>query len=51
MSAEWIAPPTTVPGGKPVTELPGETPRLPVTTVGVAVLVTVDPARTENVLS
>lgn len=38
-------PPITIPGGKPVTALPGETPRFPVTTVG-PVLVTVLPART-----
>src|SRR4051794_14151965 len=40
-----MAPPTTVPGGNPVTELPGETPRLPVMTLG-PVFVTVDPPRT-----
>src|SRR5436305_12001306 len=41
----WIVPPTTTPGGKPVTELPALTPRLPLTTDG-PVLVTVDPPRT-----
>src|SRR5438067_5364787 len=40
-----MTPPTTVPGGNPVTELPGETPRLPVMTLG-PVFVTVDPPRT-----
>jgi hypothetical protein len=37
--------PLMVPGGKPVTELPGLNPRSPVTTVG-PVFVTVEPART-----
>lgn len=40
-SATCIAPPVTVPGGKPVTALPGLTPRSPFTTVG-PVLVTVE---------
>src|SRR5438045_3263725 len=40
-----MTPPTTVPGGNPVTELPGDTPRLPVMTLG-PVFVTVDPPRT-----
>jgi len=39
---------TTVPGGKPVTELPGLTPRFPVTTLG-PVFVTVEAPRTPNV--
>ena len=43
--------PVTVPGGKPVTALPGLTPRFPFTTVGVAVLVTVEPPSTAKVLS
>jgi hypothetical protein len=42
---EWIVPPVTVPGGKPVTAVPGLTPRSPVTAVK-PVLVTVVPART-----
>jgi hypothetical protein len=37
--------PFTVPGGKPVTAVPGLKPRSPLTTVG-AVFVTVEPART-----
>src|SRR5512132_4292415 len=37
--------PFTVPGGNPVTEVPGLNPRSPVTTVG-PVFVTVEPART-----
>src|SRR5207253_229235 len=37
--------PTTVPGGNPVTAVPGLTPRSPVTVVA-PVLVTVEPART-----
>src|SRR3977135_492886 len=41
----WIAPPTTMPGGKPVTALPGLTPTLPLTVVA-PVLVTVEPPRT-----
>jgi len=43
-SAAWLVP-ITIPGGKPVTALPGLTPRSPVTTVG-PVLVAVEPART-----
>src|SRR3972149_3257200 len=43
-SAAWIVP-TTLPGGNPVTALPGLTPRSPVTVVA-PVLVTVAPART-----
>jgi hypothetical protein len=39
---------TTIPGGKPVTADPGETPTFPLMTVG-PVLVTVDPARTPKV--
>jgi len=35
-----ITPPSTIPGPKPVTDAPGETPRLPVTIVE-PVLVTV----------
>jgi hypothetical protein len=38
-------PSNTVPGGNPVTEIPGLNPRFPVTTVA-PVLVTVEPART-----
>jgi hypothetical protein len=45
-SAAWIVP-LTVPGGNPVTAVPGETPRFPVTVVP-PVLVTVEPARTAN---
>jgi hypothetical protein len=37
-------PPFTIPGGNPVMEVPGETPRLPFTTLKPA-LVIVDPAR------
>src|ERR1019366_340238 len=37
--------PVTVPGGNPVTDEPGSSPRLPVITLG-PVLVTVEPART-----
>jgi hypothetical protein len=44
-SAECIAPDITIPGGKPVTAVPGETPTSPVMTLG-PVLVTVVPART-----
>src|ERR1700680_2973712 len=44
-SFEWIVSPVTVPGGKPVTAVPGLTPRSPVTAVR-PVLVTVVPART-----
>ena len=42
-SAACIAPPTTVPGGNPVTALPGLTPKFPLTIVG-PVFVTVEPA-------
>src|ERR1700719_5117489 len=45
-SAEWIAP-LASPGGNPVTAVPGLTPTSPETMVE-PVLVTVDPARTEN---
>src|SRR5687768_7694707 len=45
-SPAWIVP-FTIPGGKPVTALPGLTPRLPVTTVG-PVLVTVELPSTAN---
>lgn len=44
-SSAWMVPPKTMPGGKPVTALPGLTPRSPVTMVG-PVLFTVEPART-----
>ena len=47
VASVWIVPPLTVPGGNPVTEEPGETPRLPVTTVP-PVFVTAEPARTAN---
>jgi hypothetical protein len=50
-SAAWIVPPVTIPGGKPVTALPGLTPRLPLTVVGVLVLVTVEPPSTAKELS
>jgi hypothetical protein len=40
--------PVKVPGGKPVTAVPGLTPRFPVNAVA-PVLVTVEPARTTNV--
>jgi hypothetical protein len=50
-SAAWIDPPITIPGGKPVTALPGLTPRLPFTIVGVAVFVTVEPPRTVKELN
>src|SRR5258708_39441669 len=43
-SPAWMVP-CTVPGGKPVTAVPGLTPRSPVTWEA-PVLVTVDPART-----
>ncbi len=43
-SVVWVVP-TMVPGGKPVTALPGLTPRSPVTMVG-PMLVTVEPAKT-----
>src|SRR3954462_10152267 len=42
--------PFRIPGGKPVTEVPVLTPRLPVTVVAF-VLVTVDPARTAKPLA
>src|SRR5580704_6684170 len=42
--------PFNVPGGNPVTELPGDSPRSPVTMVG-PVLVIVLPARTAKLLS
>jgi hypothetical protein len=42
--------PSTVPGGNPVTAVPGLTPRSPVTTLG-PVLVTVVPARTAKALA
>ncbi len=44
-SAAWITPLLTIPGGKPVTAVPGLTPTSPLMTEG-PVLVTVDPART-----
>jgi len=40
-----MVPPVTIPGGKPVTALPGETPRSPLILL-TPVLVTVEPART-----
>src|SRR5687768_17514585 len=40
-----MAPPTTTPGGNPVTAVPGLTPTFPLTVVA-PVLVTVDPPRT-----
>ena len=49
-SAECIVPFITLPGGKPDTAVPGETPRSPLTTL-LPVLVTVDPASTANVLA
>ena len=48
VSPAWIVPPTTVPGGKPVTAVPGATPRLPVATVE-PVFVIVEPASAANV--
>src|SRR2546429_684261 len=45
----WIVP-LTVPGGNPVTAVPGLSPRSPLTVVA-PVLVTVEPARTANVLA
>jgi hypothetical protein len=39
-SAVWIVPDATIPGRKPVTALPGLTPRSPVTTLA-PVIVTV----------
>src|SRR5712664_1484962 len=44
-SPAWIVPPVTVPGGKPVTAVPGLTPKSPVMIVG-PVLVTVEAPRT-----
>ena len=44
-SPAWIVPPVTVPGGKPVTAVPGLTPKSPVMTVAPA-LVTVEAPRT-----
>jgi len=49
-SAAWLVPPTTVPGGKPVTALPGLTPRSPVTMVG-PVLVTIEPPKTAKLVA
>src|ERR1044071_1997425 len=46
-SAAWIVP-LTVPGGNPVTAVPGLNPRSPLTVVA-PVLVTVEAARTANV--
>src|SRR5207253_11114904 len=48
-SPAWIAP-LTIPGGNPVTAVPGLSPRSPLTVVA-PVLVTVEPARTANVLA
>src|SRR5207245_4414492 len=48
-SPAWIVP-LTIPGGNPVTAVPGLTPRSPLTLVA-PVLVTVEPARTVNVLA
>src|SRR5688572_7643345 len=48
-SPAWIVP-LTVPGGKPVTAVPGLSPRSPLT-VDAPVLVIVDAARTANVLA
>src|SRR5438093_4553128 len=48
-SPAWIVP-LTVPGGNPVTAVPGFSPRSPLTLVA-PVLVTVEPARTANVLA
>src|ERR1035437_3143879 len=45
-SALWIVP-SAIPGGNPVTAVPGDTPTSPDTTVE-PVLVMVDPARTEK---
>ena len=44
-SAWWMVPPVTMPGGNPVTAVPGLTPRSPLMVLG-PVLVTVCPART-----
>src|ERR1041385_287591 len=46
-SAAWIVP-FTIPGGNPVTAVPGLSPRSPLT-VDAPVLVTVEAARTTNV--
>src|SRR5688572_10761918 len=48
-SPAWIVP-LTVPGGNPVTAVPGLSPRSPLTVVA-PVLVTVEPARTANVVA
>src|SRR5439155_14298005 len=48
-SPAWIVP-LTVPGGNPVTAVPGLSPRSPLTVVA-PVLLTVEPARTANVLA
>src|SRR5207249_1089296 len=48
-SPAWIVP-LTIPGGNPVTAVPGLSPRSPLTVVA-PVLVTVEPARTANVLA
>src|SRR2546428_6448149 len=48
-SPAWIVP-LTVRGGNPVTAVPGLSPRSPLTVVA-PVLVTVEPARTANVLA
>src|SRR5438105_10633063 len=48
-SPAWIAP-LTIPGGNPVTAVPGLSPRSPLTLVA-PVLVTVEPARTANVVA
>jgi hypothetical protein len=45
VSFEWLAPPTTSPGRKPVIAVPGHTPRSPSMIDG-PVLVTVVPAKT-----
>ncbi len=42
----WLVVPSTVPGGKPVIDVPGDSPRLRLRTLG-PVLVTVDPPSTE----
>src|SRR5207249_9402019 len=48
-SAAWIVP-LTIPGGNPVTAVPGLSPRSPLTMVA-PVLVTVEAARTANVVA
>src|SRR5439155_779056 len=48
-SPAWIVP-LTLPGGNPVTAVPGLSPRSPLTVVA-PVLLTVEPARTANVLA